>query len=63
MLYWLGFFRANFGPVKMAFESLDAAAQERFAAEHLELLRRFNRSGDDTLVLPGEYLEAIIERR
>ena len=61
--HWLAFFRANFGPVKMAFESLDAAARERFAAEQLELARRFNRSGDDTLVLPGEYLEVVIDRR
>jgi hypothetical protein len=49
--------------VRTAFESLDAAAQDRFAAEQLDLVRRFNRSGDGTLVLPGEYLEAVVDPR
>lgn len=61
--HWLDFFRANFGPVRRIFESLDEARQKDYAAEQLELLKRFNRSGDETLVLPGEYLEAIIDRK
>jgi hypothetical protein len=42
---------------------LDEARQKDYAAEQLELLKRFNRSGDETLVLPGEYLEAVIDRK
>jgi SAM-dependent methyltransferase len=61
--HWLDFFRMNFGPVRQTFEKLDAARQEDYAAEQLELLKRFNRSGDGTLVLPGEYLEAVIDRK
>jgi len=61
--HWLDFFRTNFGPVRRIFESLDEARQEDYAAEQLELLQRFNRSGDETLVLPGEYLEAVIDRK
>ena len=61
--HWLDFFRVNFGPVRRIFESLDEARQRDYAAEQLELLKRFNRSGDETLVLPGEYLEAVIDRK
>lgn len=61
--HWLDFFRANFGPTRTLFETLDEAAGKAFASELLELVRRHNRSGDATLVLPGEYLEALVERK
>ena len=61
--HWLDYFRENFGPTRQTFLGLDAARQERFAAELLELAARFNRSGDDTAVLPAEYLEAVIDRK
>jgi ubiquinone/menaquinone biosynthesis C-methylase UbiE len=57
---WLDFFRANFGPTRQTFERLAAAEQQAFAADLIALARRFNRSGDDTLVVPAEYLEAVI---
>ena len=58
--HWLEFFRANFGPTRQTFETLDAARQADFAAELIELAKRGNRSGDDTAVLPAEYLEVVI---
>jgi SAM-dependent methyltransferase len=61
--HWLDYFRANFGPTRALFETLDEAAGKAFACELLELVRTHNRSGDATLVLPGEYLEALIERK
>lgn len=60
---WLDYFRANFGPTRTLFETLDEAAGKAFAAELLELVRKHNRSGDATVVLPGEYLEAVIEKK
>jgi SAM-dependent methyltransferase len=60
---WLDYFRTNFGPTRTMFETMDEAAGNAFAGELLELVRRHNRSGDPTLVLPGEYLEAVIERK
>lgn len=57
---WLAFFRTRFGPMLKAFAALEPAVQQRYETELLELARRFNQSGDDTLVAPGEYLEAII---
>ena len=58
--HWLAFFRANFGPTRTAFDMLDAPAQDRFAAALVELVQRFNRSGDATMVAPAEYLEVVI---
>ncbi len=61
--HWLAFFRANFGPTRQLFESLDEAGGKAFEGELLALVRRFNRSGDETVVLPVEYLEALIDRK
>lgn len=60
---WLEFFRSSFGPLRQMLESLGEPAGQRFTDELLALIGRFNRSGDATLVLPGEYLEAVLERR
>jgi ubiquinone/menaquinone biosynthesis C-methylase UbiE len=57
------FLRRNAGPQLKAFESLDPTRQELFVRERVELIRRFNRSGDETVVLPNEYLELIAIRR
>ncbi len=35
-------------------------SQKAFAAELLALAQRFNRSGDETFVGPGEYVEVVI---
>jgi len=61
--HWLAFFREHFGPVKRAFEGLDAAGQKAFAADLLDLLTRANQADDGTLVLPAEYLEVVASRR
>ncbi|HET7655570.1 MAG TPA: hypothetical protein VFK18_01065, partial [Luteimonas sp.] len=57
---WLDFFRRNFGPTRQTFERLDKAAGEAFAADLIALAGRFNRSGEATLVVDAEYLEAVI---
>jgi hypothetical protein len=40
-------------------EMLDAARQESLIFEMTEVGRRFNRSGDETMVAPAEYLEIV----
>lgn len=61
--HWLGFFREYFGPTKRTFEAIDAAAQESFAADLLDLVRQANQADDGTLVAPAEYLEVVARRR
>jgi len=60
--HWIDLFRSYYGPVLKAFEALDAARQVALTADLTALLTRFNRAGADSLVVPGEYLEAVITR-
>jgi ubiquinone/menaquinone biosynthesis C-methylase UbiE len=57
-------FRTYYGPMNRTFAALDAEPEKQaaFGRELLELIERNNRSGDGTLVLPSEYLEAVIEK-
>jgi len=45
------------------FGALDAEKQAAFNRDLLDLMESRNRSGDETLVLPSEYLEVVIERK
>lgn len=57
---WFEFFRTRFGPMVTTFAALDADGQREYEAAMLGLARAANRSGDDTLVVPAEYLEATV---
>ena len=46
-----------------AFAALDAGKQESLAEDLLGLAQRFNTVTDGTMVVPGEYLEAVIRLR
>lgn len=58
----LEFFAANFGPVKVAVETLDDAGREALAADTKAVVERFNRAGERSLIAPGEYLEVVATR-
>ena len=55
--------RYDLGPTRQTFEGLDGAGQEELGGELAELVRRFNRSGDETLMVPSDYLEVVAVRR
>lgn len=59
--HFLEVFRTYYGPVHKAFLALPAEQQPRLEEAIRELLRRFAREGD-TLVVPADYLEAVITR-
>jgi SAM-dependent methyltransferase len=61
--HWLDVFKSYYGPVLKAFAALPAPGQAALAADLLALIGRFNRSGDATMVVPGEYLEVVVTRR
>ena len=61
--HWIEVFRTFYGPITKAYGALDAEKQAAFTQDLLALMASRNRSGDDTLVLPSEYLEVVIERR
>lgn len=61
--HWLDIFRRYYGPILKAFAALPEPAQAELERELLELVARFNRSGDAGMVVPSEYLEVVVLRR
>ena len=60
--HWIQMFRDYYGPVHKAFAALEPARQEELHAALLELLGRRDQGGGTSLVVPGDYLEVVIER-
>ena len=58
MDYW----RQHYGPTLKAFEAVGPAGQDALEADLVALIGRFNRADDGTMVVPNEYLEAVIIR-
>lgn len=58
--FWVEFFASNFGPVLKAFEAVGEQGAAALEADLRAFLARSNISGDDTLVLPQDYLDAVI---
>jgi SAM-dependent methyltransferase len=59
---WVDEFRDLYGPVRMAFRAVGGTGSAALESDLLELVARFNVSGDDTMVVPSEYLETVIVR-
>jgi ubiquinone/menaquinone biosynthesis C-methylase UbiE len=57
--YW----RRFYGPTLKAFETVGDAGREALEADIVQLIGRFNRADDGTMVVPSEYLEAVIVKR
>ena len=52
-------FRSYYGPMRKAFESLDEGGREALTNDLKELIHYWNVSGDETAVLPSDYLEVV----
>ena len=61
--HWIQIFRDFYGPTHKAFAALDPARQDSLAKDITALLDRCNTAGSASLVVPSEYLEAIITKR
>jgi len=57
------FTRKYAGPFLEVFQALDPAGQERLTRDLIEVIHRFNRSGDDTMVVDSDYLEVVATKR
>jgi len=57
------FMRDLYGPLNKAFGALDEEQQEAFEGDLISLVERYNRSGDETMVVPSDYLEVVATRR
>ena len=60
--HWLEVFKSYYGPVLKAFAALQPEAQAALQRDLMSLIAQFNRSGDGSMVVPGEYLEIVITR-
>ena len=61
--HWLDTFRSYYGPIHKAFAAVGPEKEAALAGDLLGLAQRFNRATDGTMVVPSEYLEAVIVRR
>jgi len=61
--HWVEFFRQYYGPVLKTFAALDPEARVGLEADLYALIDRFNATRDGTLVVPSEYLEAVITKQ
>ena len=59
--HFIDVFRNYYGPVHKAFLALPAEQQSRLDGDLREVIARFSRGGD-TMVVPSDYLEAVITR-
>jgi SAM-dependent methyltransferase len=61
---WVETWRREYGPIRKAFDAVSGVAG-RVALEQdlIALIGTFNRAADGTMVVPSEYLEAVITKR
>jgi SAM-dependent methyltransferase len=60
---WVDKLRTGYAPVLRTFAALDAARQKSLRSSLLELVTRFNRAKDATMLVDAEYLEVVVTRR
>lgn len=61
--HWIQVFRDFYGPTHKAFAALDLAGQVALAKDITKLLNKCNIAGSSSLVVPGEYLEVVIQKQ
>jgi ubiquinone/menaquinone biosynthesis C-methylase UbiE len=61
--HFLDIFRTYYGPMLKAFETLEETGGKALARDLIDLVERFNTSGDPTMVVLSEYLEVIVTKR
>jgi SAM-dependent methyltransferase len=60
---WIESWRTWYGPILKSFAAVGDDGAASLEADLLDVIGRFNRSGDGTMVVPSEYLEAVIVTR
>jgi ubiquinone/menaquinone biosynthesis C-methylase UbiE len=60
--HWIELFRNYYGPTHKAFAALDDAGKASLRQALEELLQKFNRDANGSLVVPADYLEVVIRR-
>ena len=61
--HWIEVFGTYFGPIIRTLEALDEKRRGEFLTELDDTLNRFNRSGDNSLVVSADYLEVVMTKK
>jgi ubiquinone/menaquinone biosynthesis C-methylase UbiE len=61
--HWLDLWRAVYGPLKKAFDSLPPKSQEALAADLMTLIASMNVALDGTMVVPSAYAEVVVTKQ
>ena len=61
--HFIDVFRSFYGPIHKLYGALSEEKAAAFTAELTDLIGRFNRSGDETVVIPSKYLALVLHRR
>jgi SAM-dependent methyltransferase len=61
--HFIEVFRSFYGPIHKLYGALPEDKAAVFTAELNDVIGRFNRSGDETVVIPSKYLELVVTRR
>ncbi len=61
--HYLDILREYLGPTRETFRALGPEDQENLTRDVEDLVGRFNRSGDGTMIVPSDYLEVVAIRR
>ena len=60
--HYLEVVQTQLGPTRETFLALEPPEREKLAGDVVDLIGRFNRSGDETMVVPSDYLEVVVDR-
>jgi ubiquinone/menaquinone biosynthesis C-methylase UbiE len=60
---YLDYWRRYYGPTLKAFDAVGATGAAALEADLLDVIARFNRADDGTMIVPNEYLEVVIVKR
>ena len=61
--FYIELSRVHVGVLREALEALDTNKQDALLVDLEDLVDRCNRSGDETMVVPSDYLEVVSTRR
>ena len=62
-LDYVEYWRRFYGPTMKTFEAVGEAGREALERDLLDLIATFDRARDGTMIVPSEYLEAVIVKR
>ncbi len=61
--HFVQIFRDYYGPTHKAFAALDTRGKQALESDLVALLEQLNTAGAESLVVPSEYLEAVVTKR